>query len=110
MQLNRAIRPAPLTLALDLPVNVPDAPLGDPLTIQGTGMAAPRFIRWFRERGLADVALVGEKNASLGEMYCERNGRGSVIPKGLFLNHAQKGTSIPQHFLDNRRILWLNYR
>lgn len=29
----------------------------------------PRFIRWFDEIGMADVALVGGKNASLGEMY-----------------------------------------
>jgi len=30
-----------------------------------------RTIRWFSEIGLADLALVGGKNASLGEMYRE---------------------------------------
>ncbi len=39
-------------------------------------MATPRFIRCFREVGIAAVGLVGGKNASLGEMYRE------LTPKG----------------------------
>ncbi len=35
-------------------------------TVTGTDM-----IRWFHEVGLDDVATVGGKNASLGEMYRE---------------------------------------
>jgi phosphoenolpyruvate synthase/pyruvate phosphate dikinase len=31
-------------------------------------MATLRFIRWFRDIGIADVGLVGGKNASLGEI------------------------------------------
>jgi pyruvate,water dikinase len=46
-------------------------------------MTASRFIRWFREIGLADVPLVGGKNASLGEMYRELTSRGIKIPNGF---------------------------
>ena len=31
----------------------------------------PSFIRWFGDFGLADVRLVGGRNASLGEFYRE---------------------------------------
>jgi len=34
-------------------------------------MPTSRFIRWFCEIGMADVPLVGGKNASLGELYRE---------------------------------------
>ncbi|MFO0826124.1 MAG: phosphoenolpyruvate synthase [Gemmataceae bacterium] len=42
-----------------------------------------RFIRWFREIGLSDVASVGGKNASLGEMYRELTPTGIRIPNGF---------------------------
>ena len=44
---------------------------------------ATRFIRWFSELGLADVPLVGGKNASLGEMYSELTARGVRVPNGF---------------------------
>jgi len=46
-------------------------------------MTASRFIRWFREIGMTDVALVGGKNASLGEMYHELIPRGIKVPDGF---------------------------
>jgi pyruvate,water dikinase len=46
-------------------------------------MAPQRFIRWFSELGLADVALVGGKNASLGEMYRELTPQGIRVPNGF---------------------------
>ncbi len=46
-------------------------------------MTAPRFIRWFAELGMADVPLVGGKNASLGEMYRELTPRGIRVPNGF---------------------------
>lgn len=46
-------------------------------------MNVPRFIRWFREIGIADVALVGGKNASLGEMYRELTPAGIRVPNGF---------------------------
>jgi pyruvate,water dikinase len=46
-------------------------------------MTASRFIRWFREINMADVALVGGKNASLGEMCRELVPRGIKVPDGF---------------------------
>lgn len=44
---------------------------------------ASRFIRWFSELGLADVPLVGGKNASLGEMVRELGSCGVRVPNGF---------------------------
>ncbi|MGZ3687206.1 MAG: phosphoenolpyruvate synthase, partial [Bdellovibrionota bacterium] len=41
------------------------------------------FIRWFSELGIGDVALVGGKNASLGELYRELVPQGVQIPNGF---------------------------
>jgi pyruvate,water dikinase len=46
-------------------------------------MPAARFIRWFREVGLSDVASVGGKNASLGELYRELTPAGIRVPNGF---------------------------
>jgi pyruvate,water dikinase len=43
----------------------------------------PRYIRWFNQIGIADVPLVGGKNASLGEMYRELVPQGIPIPNGF---------------------------
>ena len=42
-----------------------------------------RFVRFFREIGIADVPLVGGKNASLGEMYRELTAKGILVPNGF---------------------------
>lgn len=42
-----------------------------------------KFIRWFSELGMDDVALVGGKNASLGEMYRELSPAGIRVPNGF---------------------------
>jgi pyruvate,water dikinase len=42
-----------------------------------------RLILWFEEIGIGDVALVGGKNASLGEMYQRLTGKGVNIPGGF---------------------------
>jgi len=42
-----------------------------------------RYIRWFEEIKIADVPVVGGKNASLGEMYRELTGQGVKIPNGF---------------------------
>lgn len=44
---------------------------------------AYRYIRWFSELGIGDVALVGGKNASLGEMYRELSVEGVRVPNGF---------------------------
>jgi pyruvate,water dikinase len=43
----------------------------------------PTFIRWFNQITLADVPLVGGKNASLGEMYTNLSGAGVRVPNGF---------------------------
>ena len=42
-----------------------------------------RYIRWFGDLGLADVPLVGGKNASLGELYRELSPLGVSVPNGF---------------------------
>ncbi len=42
-----------------------------------------RYLRFFRDIALADVPLVGGKNASLGEMYRELTPQGVKIPDGF---------------------------
>jgi pyruvate,water dikinase len=47
-------------------------------------MATPAGpIRWFAEIGVDDIALVGGKNASLGELYRELVPRGVNVPAGF---------------------------
>ena len=41
------------------------------------------YIRWFSELGIGDVAVVGGKNASLGEMYRELAAKGVRVPNGF---------------------------
>lgn len=41
------------------------------------------YIRWFSDLGIADVPLVGGKNASLGEMYRQLRSRGVRVPNGF---------------------------
>lgn len=44
---------------------------------------ALKYIRWFEDIRIADVPMVGGKNASLGEMYRELAGMGVKIPNGF---------------------------
>jgi pyruvate,water dikinase len=41
------------------------------------------YVKWFEEIGIADVPLVGGKNASLGEMYRELSTQGVKVPNGF---------------------------
>jgi len=41
------------------------------------------YIRWFNEIGIDDVALVGGKNASLGEIYQNLTAEGVRVPNGF---------------------------
>ena len=47
-----------------------------------------KYIRWFSELSVADVPLVGGKNASLGEMYRELNSEGVLVPNGFAVTAA----------------------
>jgi pyruvate, water dikinase len=46
-------------------------------------LAQSTYIRWFSQLGVDDVALVGGKNASLGEMYRELTPQGVRVPNGF---------------------------
>jgi pyruvate,water dikinase len=46
-------------------------------------MTDPDYIRWFGDLGVADVALVGGKTASLGELYSALSGAGVKVPPGF---------------------------
>ena len=46
-------------------------------------MSKPRFVRWFKDLSIADVPLVGGKNASLGELYRELAPQGVRVPNGF---------------------------
>jgi pyruvate,water dikinase len=41
------------------------------------------FVLWFEEVGIADVPLVGGKNASLGEMIRQLTPKGVNVPTGF---------------------------
>jgi pyruvate,water dikinase len=46
-----------------------------------------KHILFFNQISIADIAEVGGKNASLGEMYCQLNPIGIKIPNGF---HSQQ--------------------
>ena len=46
-------------------------------------MTTPTYVRFFEEFGIADVPLVGGKNASLGEMYTKLSAEGVRVPNGF---------------------------
>ena len=50
-----------------------------------------KFILWFDQVGIVDVALVGGKNASLGEMYTTLVPKGIRVPNGFAITaHAYR--------------------
>ncbi|MEQ1667918.1 MAG: phosphoenolpyruvate synthase, partial [Sulfuriferula sp.] len=46
------------------------------------------YIRWFADISIHDIALVGGKNASLGEMYRELTAQGVKVPNGFAITAA----------------------
>ena len=48
-------------------------------------MASPDYVRWFEDIRAHDVASVGGKNASLGEMYSVLLSQGVKVPNGFAL-------------------------
>jgi pyruvate, water dikinase len=52
-----------------------------------------RWIRWFSDVGMADVSVVGGKNASLGEMIRELGLLGIRVPGGYALTADAYSTS-----------------
>ena len=49
-------------------------------------MSLKKYIHWFKELSIGDIANVGGKNASLGEMYRELTPMGVNVPDGFAIN------------------------
>jgi pyruvate,water dikinase len=49
-------------------------------------MSPSKYIHWFRDLSIGDIANVGGKNASLGEMYRELTPMGINVPDGFAIN------------------------
>jgi pyruvate,water dikinase len=49
-------------------------------------IALDKYISWFNELGMADIDLVGGKNASLGEMISNLSQSGVQVPNGFAVN------------------------
>ncbi len=58
-----------------------------------------QYIKWFNEIGIEDVAEVGGKNASLGEMYRNLSAEGVRVPNGF----AVTATAY-KHILDHNHV------
>jgi pyruvate,water dikinase len=61
-----------------------------------------RFIRGFAEIGIADIPLVGGKNASLGEMFRELAPKGVKIPDGFAITAEAYRHFLREAKLDQR--------
>jgi pyruvate,water dikinase len=58
-----------------------------------------KYIKRFSELRIEDVPVVGGKNASLGEMYCELSGKGVKIPNGFATT-----ADAYRHYIDNNNL------
>ena len=66
-------------------------------SVSATGSSAPQpLLLWFKDCGIADVPVVGGKNASLGEMLRHLGAKGIRVPNGFATTaHAYR------HFLES---------
>jgi pyruvate,water dikinase len=65
---------------------------------------SPKYIRWFKEINIDDVALVGGKNASLGEMIRELTPQGIKIPNGFAITAEAYHLVLDQMGLNKKTI------
>jgi pyruvate,water dikinase len=72
------------------------------LSMNATAAPATDFIRWFDQVSMDDVALVGGKNASLGEMYRELAPRGIRVPNGFATTAAAYRAFLGETGLDEK--------
>lgn len=61
-----------------------------------------KYIRWFSELGMHDVASVGGKNASLGEMISNLSNAGISVPDGFATTSDAFNEFLQQSGLDER--------
>lgn len=69
-------------------------------------------IRWFNEIGLADVAEVGGKTASLGELYSVLGRDGISVPPGFAITAAAYRDAVGSAgiWAELRRLMDFDYR
>jgi len=60
------------------------------------------FIKWFKEIGIEDVAEVGGKNASLGEMYQNLTSEGVRVPNGFAITASAYRYILSENGLEER--------
>ena len=68
----------------------------------GARLSSPAFIRWLRDIRLGDVALVGGKTASLGELYGELRAARVRVPDGFAITADAYRALIDQGGLRDR--------
>jgi pyruvate,water dikinase len=61
-----------------------------------------KFVLWFNETGIADIPLVGGKNASLGEMYSNLRKKGINVPDGFAVTSYAYRYFITENKLDDK--------
>ena len=59
------------------------------------------YIKMFNEIGIKDIAEVGAKNASLGELCAQLSTKGFTVPKGFVVT-----ASAYRHFLHYNELTW----
>src|SRR4051794_16772943 len=69
-------------------VHIPSPPTRYRSRAMQDAMQDATYIRWFSDLGRDDVALVGGKNASLGELYQHLKPLGVEVPDGFALTAA----------------------
>ncbi len=67
-----------------------------------TADAGGSFVKWFSEVGIADVSVVGGKNAALGEMYSNLVPLGVNVPDGFALTADAYRHFFKETGLDNQ--------
>lgn len=67
-----------------------------------SSQSKPIYIRWFQDISITDVALVGGKNASLGDMYRNLGKKGIHIPNGFAITAAAYRTMLETNDLKKK--------
>lgn len=63
-----------------------------------------KYIIWFKDLSVKDVPLVGGKNASLGEMFSQLNGKGVNVPNGFALTSKAYWYYLKANRIDNKLV------
>ena len=66
-----------------------------------------QYIKWFSEISIKDVALVGGKNASLGEMYGNLSSAGVPVPNGFAVTSNGYNHFLAHNHLDEMVVSFL---